>query len=123
MNSNSGVFKPKTKKEVVAEVPKISAQNLGNVYKVIIAPVITEKNAFLQSRYNQYVFKVTPSAKKEQIKQAVKELYGVTPDKIRIINMQGKYVRFGKYLGRRGDFKKALVTLPKGSSITIHESV
>jgi large subunit ribosomal protein L23 len=57
------------------------------------------------------------------IKRAVKELYGVMPARVTVAHVQGRYVRFGRSMGRRSDYKKAVVTLPKGSTITIHEGV
>ena len=57
------------------------------------------------------------------IKQAVKEIYGVVPLKVRIMNYEGKATRFGRTPGRKSDWKKALVTLPKGQSMKLHEGV
>jgi len=90
--------------------------------RVIVKPLITEKAAVAQS-LNKYAFIVRRDATKEQIKKAVKDIYGETPATVNVINVEGKARRYGKYTGRRGDFKKALVTLPKGKTIAIHEGV
>lgn len=103
--------------------PENKNQNVKNqVYHKIIAPLVTEKTNLLQA-YNQYVFEVARDATKEQVKNAIKELYGITPLAINMINVQGKFVRFGRRQGRRSDFKKAIITVPSGSSIKINETV
>jgi len=90
--------------------------------RIILRPVVTEKTAILESR-GQYTFRVTKKTNKEQIKRAVSELYGVKPLAVRIVNVQGKQVRFGRFQGRRQDFKKAIIILKKGESIAVHEGV
>jgi large subunit ribosomal protein L23 len=72
---------------------------------------------------NKYSFVVQKDANKNQIMQAVQELYGVKPVSVNMINVDGRRVRFGRSMGRRSDYKKAIVTLPKGKAITIHEGV
>ncbi|OGH87662.1 MAG: 50S ribosomal protein L23 [Candidatus Magasanikbacteria bacterium RIFOXYC2_FULL_42_28] len=90
--------------------------------RILIRPLVTEKGAIAQSQ-NKYGFVVERSATTDVIKRAIAEAYGVTPLKVNLINVSGKWVRFGQSFGRRGDYKKAIVTLPKGKSITIHEGV
>lgn len=90
--------------------------------KIIIKPLVTEKTAVMES-LNKYGFIVARRATKEQIKLAINELYGIRPVAVNMVNVQGKSVRSGRHNGRRPDYKKALVTLPAGQSITIHEGV
>lgn len=121
--------KTATKKPASAE-PKVkvaavvasagSAEKHG--FKIIIRPLVTEKTAVLQSQ-NKYSFLVTSKAKKGQIKSAVKEMYGVDATGVNVVNVQGRRLRFGRNQGRRSDYKKAIVTLVPGQSITIHEGV
>ena len=85
-------------------------------------PVVTEKSTLAQSQ-NIYTFMVAKAATKSSVKSAVKAVYGVRPSAVHMINVQGKWIRFGKAMGRRSDYKKALVTLPKGKTITIHQGV
>ncbi len=103
------------------EIKKSSATKVVSS-QVIIRPLVTEKAAVAQS-LNKYAFVVRRDATKEQIKKAVNDIYGVMPASVNVIHMEGKARRYGKYTGRRGDFKKAFVTLPKGKTIAIHEGV
>lgn len=91
-------------------------------YRVIVRPLVTEKAAHSES-IGKYTFVVGRGASKTQVKQAVRELYGVLPVSVNMVNAQGKRVRFGRSQGRRSDFKKAIVTLPKGKTIAVHEGV
>lgn len=91
-------------------------------FRIIIRPLVTEKAAHAESS-GKYTFVVANWASKHHVKQAVKELYGVEPMNVNIIGVQGKWMRFGKSFGRRSDFKKAVVTIPAGKTITIHEGV
>tara|TARA_Y100000031_G_C8132795_1_gene343757 strand:- start:174 stop:617 length:444 start_codon:yes stop_codon:yes gene_type:complete len=90
--------------------------------RVIVRPHITEKAAIL-AHANQYVFVVHPDANQIQIRNAVKELYGVLPVRVNVQNYAGKAVRFGRVRGKRKAWKKAIVTLPKGSKIDVYEGV
>lgn len=85
-------------------------------------PVISEKAAVAES-HNVYSFVVDKTATKLQIKKAITAVYNVIPSKVRIVNVEGKRVRRGKTYGKRKDWKKAMVTLAKGQSISIHEGV
>ncbi len=107
----------------VKEAPASGSKRVaGQGYAVLIRPIVSEKTAGLETD-GVYTFQVAESASKDAIKQAVKEVYGVWPTRVRVISGQGKWVRFGRFTGRRSDWKKALVTLPKGQSIRIHEGV
>lgn len=94
----------------------------NNAYRILIKPVVSEKASIAES-FNAYSFVVAKDASKGQVKEAVQQIYGVKPEKVRIINMQGKVLRVRTGFGRRGDWKKAIVTLSKGQSIDIHEGV
>ncbi|MFA6427576.1 MAG: 50S ribosomal protein L23 [Candidatus Magasanikbacteria bacterium] len=106
-----------SKKEEVLRNTKAS-----NAYRVIVRPQISEK-ATMNEALNKYTFVVNIQATKEDIKRAIVSLYGVKPLTIRTINREGKPARFGSTRGRRSDWKKAVVTLPKGSVIKAHEGV
>ncbi len=103
------------------EVTTISTRN-GVAYKVLVRPVITEKAADLGVE-NKYVFAVNPKANKIEVAKAIDELYGVKPLAVNIIKVRGKKVRQGRYIGKRKDWKKAIVTLPAGKTIKVYEGV
>jgi large subunit ribosomal protein L23 len=89
---------------------------------VLLQPLVTEKSVIRESA-GVYTFMVALGATKLTVKQAVKDIYGVLPSTVRMINVEGKRVRFGRTIGKRRDWKKAIVTLPKGKTIHIHEGV
>ena len=89
---------------------------MNSAYDVIIAPVITEKcNALMQDK--KYTFKVHPSAGRIEIAKAVEELFKVKVAKVNVMNYQGKAKRAGRTMkmGRRADWKRAVVTLSEGT--------
>ena len=112
------VKEAKPKKEAKESADKSGAKFA--VYGVLIAPLLTEKTALGEAK-NQYVFAVTPKATKNEIKKAVESRYGVKPVSVNVLNIMGKYVRFGRSFGRRKDWKKAIITLPQGKSINVYE--
>ena len=70
---------------------------------------------------NKYVFKVSLKANKIMIKQAIKELFDVKPEKINIIRMRGKRKRVRYEYGKKSAWKKAIVTLKIGDKIEVFE--
>ena len=89
---------------------------MNSAYDVIIAPVVTEKcNALMQEK--KYTFKVNPKAGRIEIAKAVEELFKVKVAKVNVMNYQGKAKRAGRTMkmGRRPDWKRAVVTLAEGS--------
>jgi len=97
-------------------------ENTGQAYRVLLKPLITEKGTYL-AEHNKYLFEVYNYTNKQEIKKAVKAVYGVMPIKVNIINSAGKKVRHGKTNGVTRDKKKAIVTLPKGKNIEVYEGV
>ncbi|MFH1187547.1 MAG: 50S ribosomal protein L23 [bacterium] len=114
--------KKESKKEVKKEPKKDLKENTKDAYKILIKPLISEK-ASEASKLNQYIFIVSKKANKPEVKKAVEAVYGIKPIKVNIINTQGKKVRFGRSFGKKKDWKKAIVTLPKGKSIQIYEGI
>lgn len=113
-----------TKKET-KPAEKAKAAKLGTsvrAYKVLIRPLVTEKSTELASQ-GKYVFEVARATNKIEVARAVKELYGADVEQVNMINTRGKVVAFGRNLGKRKDYKKAIVTLKKGQTIQVFEGV
>lgn len=94
----------------------------GSAYRIVIKPLVSEK-ASVAEMHGKYTFLVNKNNNKTEIKQAVKQIYGVMPTDVSVMNFEGKRTRAGALPGKRSDFKKAIVTLPKGHTISIHEGV
>ncbi len=88
------------------------------LFEILRAPVITEK-ATLASEHNQVVFRVPLDATKTEIKAAVEGLFKVKVEAVNTIRVKGKVKRFRGRLGKRNDFKKAMVRLAEGQSIDV----
>jgi len=83
-------------------------------YDIIIKPIITEKS-MMGMETSKYTFKVLKDANKTEIKLAIEEAFGVKVAKINTLNVKGKVKRQGKFIGKRADWKKAIVTLTADS--------
>lgn len=89
-------------------------------YDVIRKPFLTEKAMMMQEKgLNTVVFQVHTDANKTQIKEAVEDLPKVKVEHVRTMNFKGREKRFGRILGRRNDWKKAIVTLKEGEKLDI----
>lgn len=86
-------------------------------YDMIFAPVITEKSAAMEAE-GKYVFKVDVRANKTQVKQAIEKIFNVKVEKVNIMNTHPKDRRVGRYTGKTNRYKKAIVKLAKGSTIS-----
>lgn len=92
-------------------------------YDIIIKPVITE-TSMDETANKKYTFKVAKSANKTQVKHAVEEIFGVTVEKVNIMNVQGKMKRMGRNVGKTADTKKAIITLtPESKEIEFFEGM
>lgn len=116
--------KEKAKPSVPVAARKVEKKKLVNERfdNVIVRSLVTEKAAVGESE-QKYSFVVGQRATKTQVIRAMAVLYGVKPVKVNMINIQGRTVRFGRTMGRRSDYKKAIVTLGKGQSINLHSGV
>lgn len=85
-----------------------------NSHDIIRKPVITEKSMAAMAE-KKYTFIVHRTANKVQIKRAVEEVFGVKVEDVKTINMLGKTKRVGVHVGKRADFKKAVVKLAADS--------
>jgi large subunit ribosomal protein L23 len=89
---------------------------MDNLADVIKRPIITERATALGSQ-NKYVFMVARWANKLQIKRAVEHFFGVKVVKVNTLIQHGKRRRLRYKVGRRPDWKKAIVTLREGDTI------
>jgi large subunit ribosomal protein L23 len=81
------------------------------LYQVIKKMLLTEKGTLMREQSNKYNFEVDGKANKIEVKKAVEKIFKVTVMSVRVINVHGKLKRVGKVLGKRKDWKKAVVTL------------
>ena len=96
---------------------------MKNIYQVIKQPLITEKANILKEKENKVSFVVDRGANKAEIKEAVERLLKVKVLKVHVSNMKGKPRRIGRTMGKRSDWKKAVVTLRPGDHIEFFEGV
>lgn len=92
--------------------------NRERMYDIILSPVITEK-ATMASEHNQVTFRVANDATKTEIRAAVEKLFDVKVKAVNTLNQVGKQKRFRGKLGKRSDYKKAIVSLVDGHSIDV----
>lgn len=87
--------------------------------QVIKAPLLSEEATIQQTTKNQYVFRVDPRATKVQIRDAVEKAFKVRVTSVNTMNYRGKVRRRGRIVGRRTDWKKAVVTLHADDTIDL----
>jgi large subunit ribosomal protein L23 len=80
-------------------------------HQILLRPLVTEKGTHQSSRYGAYTFMVNPLATKDEIKDAVEQLFNVRVEAVRTQNRRGKKARFRFKEGKQADWKKAIVTL------------
>jgi large subunit ribosomal protein L23 len=86
--------------------------------QVIISHLLSEKFSILREKQNAYVFEVAKDANKIEIKNAVENLFNVHVDSVKVQVMRGKMKRLGRFVGKRPNWKKAIVNLKEGETIT-----
>lgn len=106
--------------------------------EILIRPIITEESSRLQfnpgrtrRRHQdkhqeirpQFVFEVSRDATKIEIKKAVERMFEVHVSSVNTLNIRGKDRRVGRSVGKRSDWKKAVVTLDEGETIDVFEGV
>jgi large subunit ribosomal protein L23 len=90
---------------------------------IIRKVLITEKGTVMRETLRQYFFEVARDANKIEIKRAVEAVFGVKVDSVQTMHMQGKVKRQGRNVGRRNDWKKAIVTLKPDQKIELFEQI
>ena len=84
---------------------------------VLLAPVVSEKGTHIAEKHEQVIFKGLQDATKPEVKAAVEAMFKVQVESVQIANVGGKVKRFGKFTGRRRNWKKAYVCLKPGQEI------
>jgi large subunit ribosomal protein L23 len=93
------------------------------IYDVIKRPLFTEKGMDMKERENKILIQVNPDANKHEIKEAMEQIFKVKVEKVATVSLKGKIRRYGKFVGRKSDKKKAIVTLKKGEKLDFIEGV
>lgn len=96
---------------------------MKNVYDVVRRPLITEKSNIQKDEVNQVTFEVARNTNKIEIKNAVQKLFNVKVLDVRTMNFTGKKKRVGRNMGKRPDWKKAVVTLNPGDKIEFFDGI
>ena len=85
---------------------------------IIIRPIVTEKS-MKQGEENKVSFEVAKGTNKTAVALAIKEIYGIKPEKVNIVNVHPKTKRMGRYVGKTNAVRKAVVKLPEGQEISL----
>ncbi|HET7774477.1 50S ribosomal protein L23 [Piscinibacterium candidicorallinum] len=99
------------------------AFNNERLMKVLLAPVISEKSTQVAEKHEQVAFHVQQDATKQEVKAAVELLFKVQVESVNILNIGGKTKRFGRFIGRRNNIRKAYVCLKPGQQIDFQQEV
>jgi large subunit ribosomal protein L23 len=103
---------------------------------IIKRPLLTEKGTRLketggsadvdldtESTKPQLLFEVARDANKVEIRHAVEKLWNVSVLSVRTAVVRGKEKRMGRFVGKRSNWKKAIVTIAAGQNIEFFEGV
>ncbi len=88
-----------------------------SLHRLLLRPLITEKSMQLKEGENKIFFEVAPDANRIEIKKAVEQAFKVKVKKVNVLRQIGKRVRFKAEMGKRKNWKKAIVTLEEGQNV------
>jgi large subunit ribosomal protein L23 len=91
------------------------------LHEIVIRPVVTEKSSAAYQLRKEYAFEVHPGANKAQIRDALKQLFGVTATSVRTMQMRRNQVVRGRVKGLTPRWKKAIVVLKDGETLPVFE--
>ena len=94
---------------------------MPSVLETIVRPVVTEKSSAAYQLRKEYAFELNPEANKYQIREALKQLFGVTATSVRTMQMRRDQVVRGRTKGLTARWKKAIVTLKDGETLPVFE--
>ena len=124
--TKSATTKSATTKSATTKSAKPKSAGINpaeRLYKVLIAPVVSEKTTMIADKHNQVAFKVVQDATRQEVKAAVELLFKVQVEKVQVLNRRGKAKKFGRTPGRRNHLRKAYVCLKPGQEINFAEEV
>ncbi len=96
---------------------------MTTAYSILRRPVVTEKTTLQKELANTVTFEVDRSANRIDIKRAVEKAFGVKVMSVQTMQVTGKVKRRGRILGKRRNWKKAMVRLMPGERIEFFEGV
>ena len=91
-------------------------------HDVLIRPLLTEKITGLREVKNCVAFMVKREATRLDVRWAVEKVLKVSVESVNIMNVKGKRKRQGRFLGKRPDWRKAIITLKEGEKLELYES-
>jgi large subunit ribosomal protein L23 len=94
---------------------------MPDLHRTIVGPVVTEKSSAAYAARKEYAFHVHPEATKPQIRAAIESLFKVGVTDVRTMVVRAKRRSYGRHVGRRPSWKKAIVTLREGDAIAVFE--
>ena len=92
--------------------------------QVLLKPQVSEKATFIVEKNNQIIFRVVQDATKPEIRAAVELMWKeqkIEVTGVQVSNVKGKEKRFGRFMGRRTNWKKAYVSIKSGQEINFSE--
>ncbi|MFQ5485057.1 MAG: 50S ribosomal protein L23 [Desulfobacterales bacterium] len=92
-------------------------------HDMIKRPLITEKTGIQKEVSNQVSFEVERKSNRIEIKRSIEKIFNVKVIGLQTMQVKGKKKRRGRIVGRRRDWKKAIVTLGPGERIDFFEGV
>jgi large subunit ribosomal protein L23 len=96
---------------------------MKNPHAILQLHLVTEKSTALKEATNAYVFRVARNSGKKEIKMAVEKAFNVKVDSVKTMIVPGKPKRVGRFLGRTGAWKKAVIKLKAGQQISAFENI
>ena len=108
----------------LSKVKSMHSLNISKekAYNTIIKPIVTEKSTLLLEN-NQVVFLVDINSNKIDIKKSIELIFGVKVSAVNVIKVKGKTKRFKGTIGKRSDYKKAIISLPDDQTIDLSAGV
>jgi large subunit ribosomal protein L23 len=92
--------------------------------QVLLKPQVSEKATYIVEKNNQIIFRVVQDATKAEIRAAVELMWKaqkIEVTGVQVANVKGKEKRFGRFMGRRTNWKKAYVSLKAGQEINFSD--